>query len=87
MDIKKIEINKFNMENLQDDATILVLGRRRTGKSWLVRDIFFHRQYIPSGIVFSSTEGVSPFFSDFIPDIYIHPKYNPDIIETILLKQ
>ncbi len=85
--LKKIEINKFNMKNLQDDATILVIGRRRTGKSWLVRDIFYHRQYIPCGIVFSSTEGVSKFFSYFIPDIFIHAKYNPDIIESILIKQ
>jgi len=58
-----------------------------THNSWLARDIFYHHQHIPSGVVFSGTEEASPFFGDFIPDCFIHPEYDPELIENLLVKQ
>lgn len=58
-----------------------------THNSWLVRDIFYHHQHIPSGIVFSGTEEANPFFGEFIPDCFIHGDYDPEIIEKIMNKQ
>lgn len=86
-DFAKLSLRKFKIKNILPDATILILGRRRSGKSWLVRDIFFHHQHIPSGVVFSGTEEASPFFGDFIPDCFIHPEYDPELIENLLTKQ
>ena len=83
----KLKISKFDMSSLMSDATILILGRRRSGKSWLVRDILYHHRKIPSGVVFSGTEAVSPFFGDFIPDLFIHSDYKPDMIEDMMKRQ
>jgi hypothetical protein len=58
-----------------------------THNSWLVRDIFYHHRHIPSGVVFSGTEEASPFFSDFIPDCFIHSEYDPALIESIMNRQ
>jgi len=58
-----------------------------SGKSWLVRDIFYHHRHIPSGVIFSGTEEASPFFSDFIPDSFIHSEYDPELIESIMTRQ
>ncbi len=58
-----------------------------SGKSWLVRDIFYHHKHIPTGVVFSSTEEASPFYSDFIPDCFIHSEYEPNLIEKIMTNQ
>lgn len=58
-----------------------------THNSWLVRDIFFHHKNIPSGIVFSGTEEASPFFSDFIPDCFIHSEYDPELVDSIMTRQ
>jgi hypothetical protein len=58
-----------------------------THNSWLVRDIFYHHRHIPSGVVFSGTEEASPFFSDFIPDCFIHSEYDPELIESIMNRQ
>lgn len=86
-DIQKLKLTEFKMKSLLPDATILCLGRRRSGKSFLVRDIFYHHKHIPSGIVFSSTEEASPFFSDFIPDCFIHSEYNSELLTKMLSKQ
>lgn len=58
-----------------------------THNSFLVRDIFYHHKNIPKGVIFSGTEEASPFFSDFIPDTFIHSEYDPSIIESILVSQ
>jgi len=55
-----------------------------THNSFLVRDIFYHHQKIPRGIIFSGTEAANPFFGDFFPDTFIHSEYNPQIIETAM---
>lgn len=83
----RLNLSMFDMKDLMMDSTILILGRRRTGKSWLIRDLMYHNKNIPLGIVFSSTEQVSPFFKDFIPDTFIHSEYNPDLVEDFLKKQ
>lgn len=58
-----------------------------SGKSFLVRDIFYHHRHIPAGLVFSGTEEASPFFGDFIPDCFIHSEYDPELIERVMLRQ
>jgi hypothetical protein len=58
-----------------------------SGKSFLVRDMFYHHRHIPSGIVFSGTEEASPFFSDFVPDCFIHSEYDPELIQDLLNRQ
>jgi hypothetical protein len=87
MDFEKLSLRKFKIKDILPDATILCLGRRRVGKSWLVRDIFFHHRHIPSGVIFSGTEEASPFFSDFVPDMFIHQEYSPSLVENILTRQ
>lgn len=82
-----VNLKKFKLDSILPDATVLCLGRRRSGKSFLVRDIFFHHRHIPSGIVFSGTEEASPFFSDFVPDCFIHSEYDTDLIQDVLNRQ
>lgn len=86
-DFEKLQLRKFKIKSILPDATILILGRRRSGKSFLARDIFYHHKDIPSGVVFSGTEEASPFFGDFIPDCFIHSEYDPEIIDNMMLRQ
>jgi hypothetical protein len=85
--MNKLKIAKFDMSQLMSDATILLLGKRRSGKSWLTRDILYHHRHIPAGVIFSGTESVSPFFGDFIPDSFIHTEYKPELIEEMMSRQ
>ena len=86
-EFEKLSLRKFKIKSIVPNATVLLLGRRRSGKSWLVRDIFYHHKDIPVGLIFSGTEEANPFFGDFIPDSFIHSEYNPDLIQSMLVKQ
>lgn len=87
MSQRNLTLRQFDMNELLNDSTILVLGKRRSGKSWLLRDIMYHKRNIRKAIVFSGTEEASPFFGDFIPSTFIYSEYKPDIVQDVILKQ
>jgi len=86
-EFEKLKLNKFKLKDILPNATMLLLGRRRTGKSFLARDIFFNHKEIPSGLVFSGTENANPFFGDFIPDSFIHSIYDSELVQSVLKSQ
>jgi GTPase SAR1 family protein len=87
MTTTKINIPEFDIKSLRPDSTILVIGKRNSGKSCLIKDIFYNHQEIPKAVVFSSTENVNPFFGDFIPDSFIFDEYSDKKVERILNTQ
>jgi GTP-binding protein EngB required for normal cell division len=50
-----VNLRKFQMKSIPQDAVCVFIGRRRTGKSTLVRDLLFHHQDLPMGCVISGT--------------------------------
>ena len=66
---------------------IVLIGRRDTGKSYLVRDLLYYHQDIPIGTVISGTEAGNGFYSEHVPKLFIHDEYNTAIIENILKRQ
>ena len=66
---------------------IVLIGRRDTGKSFLVRDLLYYHQDIPIGTVISGTEAGNGFYSNHVPKLFIHNEYNQVIIENILKRQ
>lgn len=87
LEVKKLNIQKFDITSMARDATICLIGKRRTGKSVLLRDIMYNNRSIPKGLVFSGTEHCNPFFRTFIPDMYISKKYDTNVLQNVFKKQ
>lgn len=83
----QLKIRKFDIRSMSKDATICIIGKRRTGKSVLVKDIMYNYRHIPKGCVFSGTEKCNPFFKYFVPDMYISKEYDPSLLEKIFTRQ
>ena len=64
-----------------------MIGRRDTGKSFLVRDLLYYHQDIPIGTVISGTESGNGFYAKHVPKLFIHDEYNTAIIENVLKRQ
>ena len=73
--------------NENKGPVIVMIGRRDTGKSFLVRDLLFYHQDIPVGTVMSGTEAGNGFYSAHVPKLFIHEEYNTTLIENILRRQ
>ncbi len=83
----QLNLKKFNMNSIADDAVCVFIGRRRSGKSVLVQDLLYHKRDIPYGVCISPTEIPSPFFQDFIPKTYIYPEFEEQRVQRILERQ
>lgn len=88
-----LELKKFDMRNItfrpdeNKGPVIVLIGRRDTGKSFLVKDLLYHHQDIPIGTVISGTEAGNGFYGSMVPKLFIHDEYNSNIIENILKRQ
>ena len=66
-----VTLRKFDMKKIPQDAVCIFIGRRRTGKSTLVRDLLYHHQDMPLGTVISGTEESNGSYAKMIPPIFI----------------
>ena len=88
-----LELKKFDMKSISFKANeskgpvVVLIGRRDTGKSFLVRDLLYYHQDIPIGTVISGTEEGNGFYGKLVPKLFIHNEYNTAIIENILKRQ
>ena len=82
-----LELKKFDMNMIRDDKVVVFIGKRETGKSFLVKDMLFHKKNMPVGTVISGTEGANAFYSNIMPSIFIHGEYRPEIIKNVLKRQ
>ena len=91
--MNQLSLNKFDMKNISfrpdenKGPVVVLIGRRDTGKSFLVRDLLYHHKNIPIGTVISGTEAGNGFYSKHVPKLFIHDEYNTSIIENILKRQ
>lgn len=90
------QLRKFDINMIKDRCEIdsrkspmmVIIGKKDTGKSFLVRDILFNTQSCyPVGTVISGTEVANEFFQHMVPSKFIHDKYRPEIVMNVIKRQ
>ena len=88
VELKKFEMKSISFKPNENKGPVVVLiGKRDTGKSFLVRDLLYYQQEIPIGTVVSGTEEGNGFYAKMVPKLFVHNEYNTAIIENILKRQ
>ena len=93
INIMTLELKKWDMRWItfrpdeNKGPVIVLIGRRDTGKTYLVRDLLFYHQDIPIGTVISGTEAGNGFYAAHVPKLFIHEEYSSVLIENILRRQ
>ena len=88
LELKKFDMRSISFKPNENKGPVVVLiGKRDTGKSFLVRDLLFYQQEIPIGTVISGTEEGNGFYGKMVPKLFVHNEYNTAIIENILKRQ
>ena len=88
-----LELKKFDMKSISfkpnenKGPVVVLIGKRDTGKSFLVRDLLFYQQEIPIGTVIAGTEEGNGFYGKMVPKLFVHNEYTTAIIENILKRQ
>jgi len=81
----RIQIKSFDLKLFVDNPAIVIVAKRGSGKSWIVRDILHHlykAKQIDECCVINPTDKMSGFYTDFTEQIY--HQYDPTIMQNIL---
>ena len=82
-----LQLKKFDMSTMKSDKVVVFIGKRETGKSFLVKDLLYYQRDIPIGTVISATESANCYYGKIIPGLFIHDEYSPEIIKNVLKRQ
>lgn len=84
-----IRIGKFRPECIPAGATILIVGRRSSGKSVLLADLMWHlRKKLDLAVCMNPTEEASQTMSQFAHDAFIFEEFSdPTLIDLLQLQR
>jgi hypothetical protein len=82
-----LNIQKLDMKKIGVTDNIIIIGKKGTGKSFLLRDLLFHHQEVPVAMVVSPTEETNGFFKTFMPKLFVHDECEPSLIANFLKRQ
>lgn len=80
----QLKLRKFDPSQMKDTVTIVIIGKRNTGKSVLAKDIMFHKRHLPAGVVMSATEEGNAFYGDWVPNSFIYDDFDRSKIEDMM---
>jgi hypothetical protein len=83
----RLPIKTFTLDMFVTDPAIIMIAKRGSGKSWVVRGILDFFKDIPVGLIIAPTDRMNKFYGKFFPDSYIHYEYKSEIIEKVLERQ
>ena len=83
----KLELKRFNISTITDDKVVVMIGKRNTGKSFLIKDLLYYHHDLPIGTVISGTESANHFYGDIIPKVFIHHEFSNNIIDNVVKRQ
>lgn len=82
-----LHLDKFDMSLIADDSVVVFIGKRNTGKSYLLRDVLHHHKDIPIASVISPTEVGNKTFCNIIPCMFIHERFDSVVVENVIKRQ
>ena len=83
----RLRLNKFDLKNMAKHCTIAMIAKRASGKSYLTREILYHKKSIPTTVVISKTEKLNTFYGKFVPDLYIYNSFDTSILSRLYNRQ
>jgi Poxvirus A32 protein len=83
----QLQLRKFDISSMKDDKIVVLIGKRGTGKTEILKDILYFKRDFPIGTVINPTESANKSFSNIVPPIFIHEEYRPEIIDNVLKRQ
>lgn len=83
--VDQVKFRKFDMSRIKHTDVVVLIGMRETGKTFLVKDLMWHHQDIPCGIVITGTE--KDAHNKLVPPMFIHDEFNPLILTNVLRRQ
>ena len=88
LELKKFDLRSISFKPNENKGPVIVLiGRRDTGKSFLVEIYYLSYRIFLSELLYQGQKPGMDFIVTHVPKLFIHDEYNTAIIENILKRQ
>ncbi len=85
--IPELKLRKFDMRRISEPANIVWVGKKKTGKSFCIKDFLYHHRDYPVVTAISGSEESNSFYTELIPPLFIHGRYESSIVNRITERQ
>lgn len=77
---------RLNASDIEDYATMMIIGKRGSGKSTIVNNILgkYDENFLANSLIISPTEQFNPYYTKKYPYTRIESEYKPEYIEQYL---
>lgn len=83
-----LNIRRFDPSTIKPHRIVVVVGKRGTGKSVLLRDLLYHaRDKLDYGVAMSPTHETAEGFRAFMPQTSVYQEYSHPIVERLIEHQ
>jgi len=82
-----LRLRKFNINIITDDAIVYIIGRKKTGKTTLVKDILWYKQRFPIGNIITESESNKAIYDKIVPNSMIHNEFSISIENALKSKK
>lgn len=79
-----LQVSYFDPSKMSRTSTVLLIGRRGSGKSTMAADIMSHQRNIREGMCISPTDAMTGFWRKHVPPLFIHHDYDESVTEAFL---
>ena len=83
----RLELKKFDITSIDDDKVVVMIGKRNTGKSFLIKDLLYYNNHFQLGTVISGTESANHFYRAMVPKMFIHDEFTDRVVENVVKRQ
>ena len=81
----KLNIRRFDVSRISPESIVLAVGKRKTGKSTVLRDIMYHmRHKLDAGFAFAGSVDGAENFRYALPDSCIYDRYRDDLLPQLI---
>lgn len=82
------KIYKLDPRRLSNTGVFVFVGRRKSGKTILMRDFLYHKRNVfKKVVVMTSNEDTVSDFANHVPELFIHKGFDSNLLERIKNKQ
>jgi hypothetical protein len=85
--IFELDIKKFDIKKIKHNKIYILIGKRNSGKTYLLKYILFHMQAIPIGIIVSRTEYMNKSYKRFAPAAIFKHEYSDKLLAQFVSRQ
>ena len=83
-----LAVKKFNPRTmLLEHCVILMVAKRRSGKSQLVKDLMYYKRKLTAGVAMSGTESGNGFYGTFVPQLFVYNEFDQNALQRLVDRQ